>query len=159
MDFEPKTLEDFAVPPLPDEDGDVEVSPIDAAYSVSNSSPKLEWFFSLTLQDARNPSPTTEPERIQVHLQHEDAQYLLGNDLDDPRDLRANPQLLAKLREKLFTLWGNLEEKEADAPLSNRPFECCIAEYGVEMDGDDPDGKDVPFGWKRFYRMFGTTIL
>jgi len=163
VDYEPKPLEDFAVHPLP-ADSDVEMSPLDAAYDAS--SPKLEWFFTLVLEEAGASSSstittTTDPEqqRIKVHFQHEDAQYLFGNDIDDPQDLRTNPQLLAKLKEKLFTLWGNLEEKDGDTALSNRPFECCIAEYGVEMDADDPERGQVPFGWKRLYRMFGTTIL
>lgn len=153
VDYSPKLLEDFAVDPLLDED--VEMSPIGMEYYAS---PKLEWFFSLTLEDAKSTQPGPSPQRIEVHFQHEDAQFLLGN-LEDPKDLQSNPQLLAKLREKLFTLWGNLEEKDADTPLSNRPFECCIGEYGVEMDDDDPEKADVPFGWKRLYRMFETTIL
>ena len=156
IDFEPKALEDFAVPALPDED--VEMSPIDVAWEAS---PRHEWFFSLLLEDA-GPQGTgagAEKERMWVQLGQEEAQYLLGNDMDDPQDLRSNPQLLAKLREKLCILWGDLEEKDDLAPLSNRSFECCVMEYGVEMDDGDPEKKLVPFGYKKLFRMFGTTIL
>lgn len=44
---------------------------------------------------------------------------------------------LAKLREKLFILWGDLEEKkdpkteQVMSDVTNMPFECIIAEYGL----------------------------
>jgi hypothetical protein len=73
------------------------------------------------------------------------------------------------LRERLFILWGNLEEiqngdgndeQKMKQELSNLPFECCVMEYGVEMDEDDPERGIGPIGaWKRFYGLFGATIL
>lgn len=157
IDFEPKAIEDFAVPPMADE-GD-QASPIDAMDW--EASPKHEWFFELLLEDAGTSGTAAGVKREQmwVSLAHEDAQHLLGRDMDDPQDLRSNPQLLAKLREKLCILWGNLEEKSEDEALSSRSFECCMMEYGIEMDDDDPEKKLVPLGYKKLFRMFGTTIL
>ena len=90
--------------------------------------------------------------------------------------LRTAPVALSQLREKLFILWGDLEERKSCArALKDRnvnqaickttaedgkigmtqslprtiPFQCCIKEYGVKVHG----------GWKRRFRMFGSTIL
>ncbi|TKA29206.1 hypothetical protein B0A50_03716 [Salinomyces thailandicus] len=167
--FEPPNLEDFAVPALPDPER--ELSPIDMEWT--QATPGYEWFFSLLLEDA---GPRTgkaggkERERLWVYLTHQDAQYLLGCDMDDPQDLRRSPSLLAKLREKLYVLWGNLEEmqqsqqqqqqqQQGEDGLSNRAFECCVLEYGVEMDEEDEGRELVPWGWKRLFRLCGTTIL
>lgn len=72
--------------------------------------------------------------------------------------MRSNTQTLAKLREQMAILWGNLEELKVAASLkqqpfpsseaasaqhmgvSNLPFYCCIEEYGQELDEEDrPD--------------------
>ena len=79
-----------------------------------------------------------------------EAQYLFGNDLPDPVDLRENRKLLAQLREKMCILWGNLEEKTELDAISNLPFECCLMEYGV-----DAEDKGA---FQRQYRMHGVTI-
>jgi protection-of-telomeres protein 1 len=73
----------------------------------------------------------------------------------DHRSLRRDPQTLAKVREQMAILWGNLEELKVAASqnqqpfpsregshmgLSNLPFYCCIKEYGQELDEEDrPD--------------------
>ncbi|KAI7146420.1 hypothetical protein KC352_g29034, partial [Hortaea werneckii] len=155
VDFEPSAIEDFAVPAIPD--AERELSPIDMEFT-QPSTPGYEWFFSLLLEEDGG-GGERERERIWVHLQHEEAQYLLGREMEDPQDLRKAPQLLAKLRERLCILWGNLEEKGPDEPISNRPFECCVQEYGQEMDEEDEEKALVPMGWKRLYRLSGTTIL
>ncbi|KAK0903951.1 hypothetical protein LTR02_007308 [Friedmanniomyces endolithicus] len=168
VDFRPKAVEDFAVPPVPPiPDRDATPSPID---SVSwDDSQKYEWYFSLCLEDPSSsatrqalPAPdTAEKPRIWVHVRHKDAQFLFGNDMDDPQNLRTNPQILAKLKEKMCILWGNLEERREgeEVAVSNRPFECCVQEYGIKLDEDDPERGEVPFGYKKLFRMFGATIL
>jgi hypothetical protein len=83
---------------------------------------------------------------------------------------------LSAIREKLFLLWGNLEEQKTTAlasgePLgrvSSIPFECHIKEYGVpcthakESDAMDVDGQICSqadcFGWERRFAIFDTTI-
>jgi protection-of-telomeres protein 1 len=70
--------------------------------------------------------------------------------------LHHNPHVLFGLKEKLFILWGNLQELkeagrfdgEARESLRSKPFECCIEEYGAEQDGK----------WVRMWRMFKTKI-
>ena len=156
VDFLPKPLEEFAVPALP-EDDDPDKSSMDVMDF--EASPKLEWSFDLLLEDAGGPTAATPKERNWVTLGHEEAQYLLGKDMPDPQDLYHNTQLLTQLREKLCILWGNLEEKEEGETLSNKPFECCLWEYGIEMDDDDPEKALAPMGWKKMFRMGGATIL
>jgi protection of telomeres protein 1 len=80
--------------------------------------------------------------------------------------LRKDKRALEELREKLFLLWGNLEElKLVQVPLplgpadskklSNRPFECCIQEYGYF----NPHVHEEESNCQRLYRMCGTTIV
>ena len=101
--------------------------------------------------------------------------------------LRKSPTALATLREKLFLMWGDLEErksrkvialKDADGnprPMNKeeapkcKPFECCLKEYGIKAkalrsigpqrrsDANFTDEDD--WVWKRRWRMFGTTIV
>ena len=87
------------------------------------------------------------------------------------------------MKEKLFILWGDLEERKAKAiaegnsvnhhswgPVSSVPFICCIKEYGVKCShNSDADDEMVVnhdfgcshedcFGWERRFAMFQTTI-
>jgi protection-of-telomeres protein 1 len=63
---------------------------------------------------------------------------------------------LNELKEKLFILWGNLQELReagkldgaARGEISSKPFECCIEEYGVKQDGK----------WERMFKIHKTTI-
>jgi len=110
-----------------------------------------------------------------------EAQHLLGNAVEDPADLREDTALLNQLREKLYILWGDLEERKRDedkrddhdddghivskrAKLdeeqqqqqpSNLPFNCCLQEYGVLREGGRPE--EIA-DWERQYMMFGVTI-
>lgn len=150
VDFEPKDLVDFAVPvDNNDDSGDMEWA---------FHSQRFEWYFSLTLEDASDTTPGVR-ERMVVHVQHAGAQFLFGKDMEDPVDLRLNASVLGKLREKLCILWGNLEEKEGRGEVKNLPFECCMFEYGIEMNEDDPDKATTPFGWLKMFQLEGTTIL
>jgi len=156
VDYEPKQIEDFAVPALSEENTSYE----QLAPSDPGSSAKYEWSFALQLADASKAKADGHSEdRIWVNVLHQDAQHLFGNNLEDPRDLGNHPQMLSKLQAQLFLLWGNLAEKSEAEQLSNRAFECCIAEYGIEMDDDDPEKTAQPFGLRRLYSMFGVTIL
>ena len=86
--------------------------------------------------------------------------------------LRRSSTALGKLREKLFLLWGDLEERKArksttlqqingnvcspkkEITAQSRPFQCCLKEYGIkkrtklaveEVDNDsgNDSGSDV----------------
>ena len=156
VDFAPRQLEDFAIPEHEYEGERSE----DSAMIDYSSSLQYMWSFSLLLEDASKPKgPEEFPNRIWATLGHEEAQYLFGRNVNDPGDLRNDHQLLARLREQLCILWGNLEEKATDEAVSNRPFECCLMEYGVEMDDDDPAKALTLFGIQRMHRMYGVTSL
>ncbi|KAF2772990.1 hypothetical protein EJ03DRAFT_387308 [Teratosphaeria nubilosa] len=175
VDFAPKNLADFAqpsLPPSPTTSSGEENSPIDLLLSSSpNPSQQKwewEWYFSLTLADAsthhnhnhNHGEEEEEEEKLEVHLCHAEAQFLLG-DLEDAGDLRRDAGLLARLRERLCVLWGDVEERvqgEGEGGGRNLPFECCVAEFGVPVGDGEEDGGEG-FGYRRVYRMFGTTIL
>lgn len=92
--------------------------------------------------------------------------------------LKQNPEALSRLREKLFILWGDLEERKRADPekfnsgssevaVSAKPFACCIKEYGVKAKKGDARSsteerpekeQDATFGWERRFGMLGTTI-
>ena len=176
VDFEPKTLGVFSVPAEPEDEEDRSINSIEGVSW--QTSQKYMWSFRLLLEDASTAARPGggERERIWITFHHESAQYLLGNDVDDPSNLRADKQLLAKLREKMYILWGNLEERylegqqrmEVDGEgegegtkLSNRPFECCVMEYGVPVkgkeggEGMESKANGVGLGYKRMYAGFG----
>ena len=156
VDFAPRQVEDFIVAEVLD-DGEKSENSVTMQWQ---SSPKYEWSISLQLENApKEKSAGDAYNRLWVSLSHEDTQYLLGNGVDDPGDLRSDPQQLVKLREKLYILWGNLEEKTDEEQISNRPFECCLVEYGIEMEDDDPCKETNLRGYEKLYKMFGVTIL
>ena len=76
--------------------------------------------------------------------------------------------MLKQVEEKLFILWGNLLElktemrdRGSDLPLppgdnrlQNKPFECCIEEYGHEV----PIIASNPEGYQRMHRLAQTFI-
>ncbi|KAK2739612.1 hypothetical protein FQN55_009348 [Onygenales sp. PD_40] len=171
VDFFPPNLEDFAV------QYDVERAMLsDDGSSGSGDSEneddeprrkKWEWRFCLLVEDGgpgTHYNRNEKRERMMVYVADRDAECLLRL---DAVDLRANPDILTSLREKLFILWGDLEERKSANPAafdinessgkpSTRPFECCIKEFGVRSrKGESGDG----FGWERRFRMYGTTIM
>lgn len=94
----------------------------------------------------------------------------------DCSSLRRDTRTLAKLREQMAVLWGNLEELKTAAlmkqkpfpaleantaegmSLSNLPFFCCIAEYGQELDQDDIESAESS-GYTTLYDMSGARIF
>ncbi len=148
-------------------------SEIDGDSDEENS--RWEWRFLLLLEDASAPSKPKEPnERLVLYVGGADAEFLLKL---DACDLRRKTLRLNALREKLFLLWGDLEEKstaekegkdgKSAQGSRSRPFVCCIKEYGVrssrrhrDYDADVGEKQlDEDHGWERRFRMFGTTIL
>ncbi|KAK5167815.1 uncharacterized protein LTR77_007514 [Saxophila tyrrhenica] len=146
VDFEPKQLEDFArLASSNNED-----SPDDSVMMIDyESSPRYEWSFELQLESIDQHS------RLWVQIGHQEAQYLFGNDVPDPGDLRQDRKLLAKVREKLCILWGNVEEKGEEEAVSNLPFECCVKEYGVLKDEAGVEGME---NVEKVFSMFGVNI-
>ncbi|KAL8714049.1 MAG: hypothetical protein Q9225_006652 [Loekoesia sp. 1 TL-2023] len=97
---------------------------------------KWQWRFALVLEDASSSSttPQQQNQRLTAYVTDADAVFLLKL---DACNLRRKPQALAALREKLFLLWGDLEERKRDEGVEvegkarSMPFECCVREYGV----------------------------
>ncbi|KAF2273150.1 uncharacterized protein EI97DRAFT_190930 [Westerdykella ornata] len=126
---------------------------------------RWQWGFVLFVEDATSTRPT--PQRIPLFVFNDSGQYLLNIDAIDLRN-DARGRTMATLEEKLFILWGNLLELKRDlAPsgvkfplptrdqrLSNKPFECCIEEYGVQVE----PSPQWPTGWQRIYKLASTLI-
>lgn len=155
------------------------------------SQPRWEWSFALQLEEItkrpKNDDGAADgsgSSRIWLHVGHSEAQFLFGNDVADPSDLRQDSGLLTQLREKLYILWGDLEERkrkevedervakrlklaagaekqakqeqeQQQEEPSNLPFNCCLQEYGVLQDGGSAEELA---DWERQYMMFGVVI-
>ncbi|KAJ5656653.1 hypothetical protein N7507_008603 [Penicillium longicatenatum] len=169
VDFFPPDLADFAV--------QVRTKTI---VHQSQEHTTWEWRFCLLVEGIEPVVSKDQPrEQMKIFVSGAEAERLLCL---DPTDLRANPNNLDALREKLFLLWGNLEEKKREganaaqgqnwtppAGLSGVPVQCCIKEYGVRcVHSRDPDAMQVDgepcgvqegcFGWERRFSLYGTTI-
>ena len=125
-------------------------SSISIQSSPSSTAHNWEWAFYLLVEDVaiKGTSSSTRPSKMPLLVAHDDAVYLLKL---DAANLRKDAHLLAQLREKLFVLWGNLEDVVAgnEMNLSSRPFETCVREYGLRMADR----------WNVIHSIFGTTIM
>ncbi|KAJ5812879.1 Telomere end binding protein [Penicillium robsamsonii] len=158
VDFFPPRIEDFAVQ-----------TNLESQFG-------WEWRFCLLVEGVEpKPSKQLAREVMKLYVSGQDGDFLLD---DNAFNLRDYPSRLEAMKEKLFLLWGNLEEEKSNAmasgqqswgPVKSRPFECCIKEYGVRCThGKDPNVMDIDggevcaypdcFGWERRFAMFGTTI-
>lgn len=154
IDFYPDRLESFAMQ-VPSEEFVSDDEELE-----SNA---WEWAFQLLVQDASVNNPC-EQDRMVLNVGHAQAQFLLGADMPDPADLEQDGLLLTKLRERLFVLWGDLQERKQQGAKdfgfsdkhSNRPFQACVWEYGVLRAGGRKCNID---DWRRQYMLHGVTIL
>ncbi|KAL8670010.1 MAG: hypothetical protein Q9168_005426 [Polycauliona sp. 1 TL-2023] len=90
----------------------------DRANDSDEEDSQWEWRFILILEDASAPSKAKEPnERMTLYVGGADAEFLLKI---DACDLRRKKLRLAALGEKLFLLWGDLEEK-MNAAIERNP--------------------------------------
>lgn len=193
IDYYPRQLEQFCVKVkqnqyaelsdsesvIEDEstDNDSDVMDVDSSDEADNKA-KWEWRFALVIEDAtpgrRNRTNDGELPRerrqLDLFITGQDADYLLR---EEACNLRKNAQALARLKEKLFVLWGNLQEtaeeqnpvegegegakglEQQPVKLSSQPFECFIAEYGVQSEGTDGTKMEH---WERHFKMIHTTI-
>ena len=172
--------------------------------------PKQEWNFALLLEDAmpssittptsslgppsssppnpsssagssnnNTPPPKAEPKRMVTFVTGRNAEFLLNM---TARDLRENPQTLAQLREKMFLLWGDLEERKSaeGRALKERSGNGLGAGGGAKAEGkevEEPKEKEKaatrPFTccireygvqngsgvWERRFALRDTTIM
>ncbi|KAL7769438.1 hypothetical protein ACKLNR_000822 [Fusarium oxysporum f. sp. zingiberi] len=194
VDFSPSNLADFAYPKKESEYDDLSD---DGEESLSNSGTEAEdgqpiqrtlddfskvrnweWRFFLELEDAAV-AEKHKKQRLWVAVDNQSAQLLTGL---DACNLRRDKQALVTLRDKMFTLWGNLEEKKVaaqeaarkgkppvdsddedqrqpepknfgKAQLTNRAFPCCVKQYGIKVAEPEPSQANAGNG-KRWQRMF-----
>ncbi|KAK7530946.1 uncharacterized protein J3D65DRAFT_640076 [Phyllosticta citribraziliensis] len=163
VDFWPDKLEDFAHW-LGDETY-CNVPPDTQSTGLSQDQKGWEWAFYLMVEDADTKqaegdaaTAASEPTRIAILVADKDAEYLLNLSASN---LKEDPLALNQLREKLFVLWGNLEELKANGrdpwddatreEHTSKSFGCFVKQYGVEDSSE-------PLGYRRMFRMFGTNI-
>ena len=149
---------------------DADTAPPVATGASDEGGIKWQWRFMLLVEDARHqpsfrkPGEGEEavPKQMELLVADTDADYLFRD--IDACDLRRNPKTVAMLREKLFVLWGDLQERKEEknkepnamnvggkVQASARPFECFIKEYGVssvEHEGE----------WERMFRICYTSV-
>jgi len=171
VDFFPDNIEDFAVPRITSEydvlgdDGDDREDDSEIDLTQENADNVLwAWRFFLLVEDARlPPNPDGRPTQMELLVADSDGDFLLKMEACDLRD-KKNAQVLAQVKEKLFHLWGDLQERKEEsatvealaAKPSARPFECLIKEYGVPVRGPGRS-KDSCF-YDRMFRLCWTTI-
>jgi hypothetical protein len=171
VDFFPDNIADFAAPRrdsdytcLSDHEEDDEDSDIDLTQG-QREDVRWEWCFYLLVEDAQPQSSYTgRPRQMELLVADTDGEFLLKMDACNLRD-KENVQQLATLKEKLFHLWGDLQERKEECSTvealsvkpNARPFECLIKEYGVRSQTSDGRPKDA-LTYDRRFRLFGTTI-
>ena len=212
MDFHPSSLEDFAVSrrrtdndclsdnSADDIDPDSDSDGNQTGPRRSSRSRVWEWRFALKLEEIQPPLAKKDkrPATVWVHVGNPQAQLL--TDID-AQDLRApdGEEKLGRLREQMFKLWGDLEERKVDrdsrkrelrdrilrkmpppssgaggeeleeeaagqnpglGQISNKPFACCIQQYGVKVEAEEGEEDNAGEGkrWQRMFGLFGTKI-
>ncbi|PHH63445.1 hypothetical protein CDD81_5824 [Ophiocordyceps australis] len=188
VDFAPCDLRRFARPVYAKADEYQALSDNDSVSSANDcsSSPtssaapsSWEWRFFLKLQDA-TPSPSPR-QSLWVLVDNQAAQCLINL---DATDLTRHPDALHTLRERLFILWGELEEHKSRArddaktrgppdsddeqlrlarrhKVLNRPFACCVCQFGVRVRERDEARANAGARkrWQRVFALFGTKIV
>ncbi|KAI9716333.1 MAG: hypothetical protein M1812_005398 [Candelaria pacifica] len=115
VDYFPRKLEDFAVPSEPSEPSDDAEYFDNQDYDSQTRPSGWEWRFYLLVEDGavtKGNSNDEKKARLKVLVTNQDAVYLLKIDAED---LRKNHTRLDDLRERLFILWGDLEERKSAA--------------------------------------------
>lgn len=166
VDFFPNDLADFAAPYRESDyemlsDRDESDSEVDMT-QLNDHDVRWKWRFVLVVEGASRP-PSQQASRMELLVSDQEGDYLLNM---QACDLRKNPCEVARIKEKLFVLWGDLQELKEEASTSQeaeefkpraRPFECLIAEYGIEARDDDGLKKDNG-EHERVFHLWGTTI-
>lgn len=172
VDYFPDDLADFSVPrkksyrdhlsdngSVSEHDSGCELSQLD------EDQVKWSWRFILLIEDARpRPNATAEANAAQMELlvADDDGDFLLHQEAFDMRNANKSTEL-NMLKEKLFHLWGDLQERKegivkdsTSLQPSSRPFECLIKEYGAKLPQHANQSGEEEF--LRMFRIFGVTI-
>lgn len=167
VDFLPSNLAFFASPHRPsdyDVLSDHEESGCSDIDGEESEDTNWEWRFYLFVEDATSPPNLGQPKmQMPLLVAGKDGEYLLDM---EPSDLRRDPPKLGRLREKLFVLWGDLQEQKEAREGGNgattikpsaKPFECLIKEYGIPARDEHGQVKD-DLEFDRMFRIWGTTV-
>lgn len=173
VDFFPDKLEDFAIPKKHnidtnslDSDEDIASQKSYGSNDSESEGQHWEWYFFLMVQDPDVAKLGTQSsESMLLQVAGANAEYLLNM---EACDLRSDKVALHKLKEKLFVLWGDLEEKKTEhnmsgeelqkegIAISSTAFECMIEEFGVPaLTEDDTEMQDQ---WERMFALIKTNI-
>lgn len=124
VDYFPHNLEDFSKGKRASEfdclsdaesGSDTEVAapkgPLDVHVADYSGNWKWKWNFMIQVEDATPTNNTNTPKpRIWLSIDNDRGQHLLNTDADN---LHLDKSLQATIREKLFILWGDLEERKS----------------------------------------------
>lgn len=170
VDYFPDALQDFALPLLIEAENDETGmqtlgEPVDIELARQQPDKvKWQWHFFLMIKDPELVS-NKSPQMMLLQVEGAAADRLLNL---NPCDLQRESNELDKLKEKLFLLWGDLEEQrrkhskvglqlfEEGIKVSSRPFECLIKESGEQRVLEN--GEVDQHGWERVFSIFGTTV-
>ncbi|KAI6782919.1 uncharacterized protein J7T54_002078 [Emericellopsis cladophorae] len=183
----PKKLAQFDM--LSDnEESDEEGSDTDMEFGAHAAPYEWEWRFSLLLEDASMTAAGDSREQVWVFVDNKAVQCLINLDASnlyrEADDLKALQEAMAVLwgnlpqtKEPALAAQRERPRTLADAPppdssdadnqaekaavqLDNKPFNCCVKQYGVKVRDDDPDkcnaGDD--FRWERMFGLYGTRL-
>lgn len=109
IDYFPDQIEHFAVS-LDDDETDEPSSSVKSEVSSKRLKNNWEWRFALLLEEA-SITESSDKECLWVVVDNYEAQHLLNLE-KDATDLSQDKELLSQLKEQLFKLWGNLQEKK-----------------------------------------------
>lgn len=142
VDFWPKSLTQFAV--------------------LSQPPSSYVWMFALLVRDVSNVT-------LPVIFFDSDAAELINSSKIQPCNLADHPQMTLQLKERLFLIWGNLEERiqhhisKGESPtlaaedVETPWFDIYVKEY-IPVIGNTKDHQSLTFLQKR-WRGFGTKIV
>lgn len=73
---------------------------------------------------------------------------------------RSQDSVLEEKDANMITPINQAESKIAAKEVQNKGFTCCIKQYGVKVDEDDPRKANAGDGkrWQRLFGLFGTMI-
>ncbi|KAK6834626.1 telomere-binding alpha subunit central domain-containing protein [Apiospora arundinis] len=172
---------------LDDYDGDLESDSDGQSETLDKfAAPKTwEWRFALQLEDASPKAKGEKAEQVWALVDNTEAQQLLN--LDAVERIRKGCRSFARHSSSYGATWKSAKDKnltplsnpvsnasdnevEQDGPklaghrtlakVSNKPFTCCLQQYGLEIDESDPTKCDAGVGkrYQRLHKIFGTTV-
>jgi hypothetical protein len=140
VDFFPSSIEQFARPKLTSEfdilsDDGISGSDSGGESDARNTSNEWEWRFFLKVEDA-TASKNEKGQSVWILVDNPAAQCLVDMDASD---LKSDPEKLDTLRQRLFTLWGELEERKSqqEAAVAERKLNNAMHDRPPESSDDE----------------------